>query len=168
MLTAKKKAFIEQYKIDRNGARAARAAGYSPKFAGTNAYHIKQDKDVSAAIKAWEDEEQAKAREEAAKRRKFPTKQSYIERTFTNFDEAKDAGNWGSAARFWELGGKACDYLEPAQKDTGPIVFNLIKSITLVNRQADNGVLPDLTQKITNQNADNITQPIDTVGHVEK
>lgn len=54
-LTGKKKRFFEEYIIDRNGARAAIAAGYSEAYAKQRAYALlHNDEDVRAAVDEWE------------------------------------------------------------------------------------------------------------------
>ena len=54
-LTGKKKRFFDEYIIDRNGARAATAAGYAPGSAKQRAYKLLRDEDVAAAVKEWDE-----------------------------------------------------------------------------------------------------------------
>lgn len=50
MLTKRKKAFIKAYPKAKNGAEAARIAGYSPKRAGQTAYELLRDKELQDKI----------------------------------------------------------------------------------------------------------------------
>lgn len=56
-LTGKKKRFFDEYIIDRNGARAAVAAGYAPGSAKQRAYKLLRDEDVAAAVKEWDEQQ---------------------------------------------------------------------------------------------------------------
>ena len=49
-LTEKQKRFIEEYQIDGNAARAARAAGYAERYAGRNAHHVVTAPKVAAEL----------------------------------------------------------------------------------------------------------------------
>ncbi len=49
-MTPKQRRFVEEYLVDLNGARAAKRAGYSVKWAASCGYHLLQDPAVAAAV----------------------------------------------------------------------------------------------------------------------
>jgi phage terminase small subunit len=139
MLTPKKKAFVEYYKLDRNAANAARQAGYSNKYAAVMGHRlIHTDKDVLAIIQEWENTE--KARIEHSIHALRPSKDKYIEMTF---EKAKATDHAPTAAKYWELGGKAQGYLTEEQKQDQSlvnIICNELK-ISLSKEQTVNNTL---------------------------
>lgn len=60
-LNPKKRAFCEAYSVKRNGAAAAKEAGYSEKTARNIAYQLLQEPEVQNYIKFLEDEKLAEA-----------------------------------------------------------------------------------------------------------
>ncbi len=65
MLMGKKKRFFDEYIIDRNGARAAVAAGYAPGSAKQRAYKLLHENDIAEAVKEWDEQQH---REKTAER----------------------------------------------------------------------------------------------------
>lgn len=73
-MTARQKAFIEEYKKDKNQTQAAIRAGYSKKTAAQKGSYLKnKDPEVSKAISEWEEEMHLKNTAQAAEIEEFLT-----------------------------------------------------------------------------------------------
>lgn len=126
MLTAKKRAFIDNYKLTRNASKSALAAGYSPKNAPQYGSELLKDPDVSRILSEWEIAERALIEQKIIERKALlkPDKGTYIERTF---EKAETVTHAPTASKYWELAGKASGFIgsNDASSDNAP-VFNII------------------------------------------
>lgn len=116
MLTAKKRAFINYYKLHRNATEAAKLAGYSLQTATTKSDRLTKDVDISLALAQWEKEEAEKVA------KLVPSKDNFVLNTFQKEIACE---HWPTKAKLWELGGKALGYLSDDNK-TGQNLFQLL------------------------------------------
>lgn len=147
-MTAKKRAFVEYYKIHRNATEAAKMAGYSQQTATTQGHRLVRDVDIKRAIEAWEAEE----RENVAKL--VPSKDNFILNTFRKESQCE---HWPTRAKLWELGGKALGYLEEQKTDIGNalniLIGELHLSVTGPQLQSDHPNTLDITPDAPSTNS---------------
>lgn len=120
MLTPRKKAFVDNYLLTKNGAEAARLSGYSVKTARQAASRLLTNADVKEAIEAVEAEKQAKwnARKEQL------SKESFVETAWNHFKSEEEPS---VKPRYLEIAGRALGYL--SKDDSKSAVNNLIINV---------------------------------------
>lgn len=119
-LTVMEDRFVEEYVVDGNGARSARAAGYATKGANDMAYTLLRKPHVKVAL--------AKALKEQQARTQI-TADAVLNRIKRIAEKAEGAGDYGPALRGQELLGKHLklftDKIEHGGIGGGPIVMHV-------------------------------------------
>lgn len=121
-MTAKKRAFVEYYKIHRNATEAAKMAGYSLQTATTQGHRLIRDVDIKQAIDGWE----AQEREKVAAL--VPSKDNFVVSIFRN---EKECDHWPTRAKYLEMGGKALGYFVDEKSEAGNTLNVLIQELHL-------------------------------------
>ena len=124
MLTLKKRLFIDNYKLTKNASKSALVAGYSPKNAPSYGAKLLKQPQIAQILLEWEQTESKRLEAEMIERKTLlnPSKGSYIERTF---EKAEKVSHAPTAAKYWELGGKALGFVGNDQNSANSSQINL-------------------------------------------
>lgn len=155
MLNLKKRAFIENYKLTRNLTKSCLSAGYSPKNAPSYGGKLLKDPEIAQILNEWEQSEKKRIATQIEERNSLVKidKGTYLERTFLKAETVKHPP---TAAKYWELAGKAAGFIGSDGANNGNVnVFNVIaKELKLSLKNGMPQLLPEYTASESYNNND--------------